>query len=133
MCAIRSTHVARRGVSYPVTNSWRSQVKRWLAIEGKQSGISQAEMARRAKISPASLSDLLSGRHGHSVAVPSINKMIGLPPPVAADGTTDPDDIVSSVAFATEQLSEADKKRVLAFARALQQSDPKNDPEKPSN
>lgn len=133
MCALPSVHVAKRGVSYPVTNAWRNQVKRWLAIEGKQSGISQAEMARRVKISPASLSDLLSGRHGHSVAVPSINKMIGLPPPVAADGTTDPDDIVSSVALATEQLSEEDKKRVLAFARALAQSDPGSEGGKPSN
>jgi transcriptional regulator with XRE-family HTH domain len=133
MCAIRSMSVAKRGVSFPVTNAWRNQVKRWLAVEGKQSGISQAEMARRVKISPATLSDLLGGRHGHSVAVPSINKMIGLPPPVAADGTIDPDDVVSSIALVTESLSAPDKERVLAFARALQQSDPKNDPEKPSN
>lgn len=133
MRSVPSTYVAKRGVSYPVTNAWRNQVKRWLAVDGKHSGISQAEMARRAKISPASLSDLLSGKHGHSVAVPSINKMIGLPPPVAADGTVDPDNIVSSVAIVTEQLSAADQERVLAFARALQQSDPKNDPEKPSN
>jgi transcriptional regulator with XRE-family HTH domain len=120
-------------VMYPVTDLWRTQVRRWLADVGKPSGVSQAEMARQAKISPATLSDLLSGKHGHSVAVPLINKMVGLPPPLAVDGTTDPDDLVSSIALASGQLDEEDQRRALAFIRALQRSkDPENGG-KPSN
>lgn len=87
--------------SYPVDDAWRDAVRDWTEREGRGA---HARLARAAGISPATLTGLLDGRYRHSVAVPSISRMVGLPTPTVASGTIDDGDPVAQLAAARSQL-----------------------------
>ena len=54
---------------------------KWVQFELKEKQISQAELARRANVTPTAISDILSGRRGvgHKVAG-AISSALGYPP-----------------------------------------------------
>ena len=67
----------RKGSAYPITPQWRARV----AERIEQLGISQNELARRAKVSKAALSEALNPASKQSTCVPAIHKALGWPPP----------------------------------------------------
>lgn len=91
--------------SFPIDDDWLAAVNAWIEREGRGA---HARLARAAGIEPGTLSGLLSGRQRHSVAVPSINKMVGLPMPTVASGTIDESDAVAQLAMARAQLDSDD-------------------------
>jgi transcriptional regulator with XRE-family HTH domain len=67
---------------YRVTKDWCAEVSRRI----KTMGISQRELARRAKLkgaktSTATISMLLAGKQPTSETIPTINEIVGLPAP----------------------------------------------------
>jgi transcriptional regulator with XRE-family HTH domain len=110
---IRSICMPTRGLRYPVDAQWRKHVREWLAAEEKKpDGISQTELARRAGIKGPTLNQLLSGISRHSHAVPSINKMVGLPPPAVAAGTIDEAELGAQLDAVMAQLDDDDRELV---------------------
>lgn len=112
-------------IRYAIDDTWRGFVLRW--IDSQPRG-AHARMARAARIAPATLTQILSGQISHTAAVPSINAMVGLAPPVTANGTVDEDDVLAQLAAARSQLSGADAgvfdeqlKSLLAMGRRLAQ------------
>lgn len=86
MSAKRAAHGATRP-AYPYDQAWLDYVNAWCEREGRGS---QARLAEAAGIAPGTLSQMLKGPPGHgSVAVPAINKLVGLPPPRFASGSGD--------------------------------------------
>ena len=99
-----STH--RRGTTtklpeWPIDAAWIEFVEAWCDREGRGS---RTKLAKAAGIELGTLSGLLAGRYRQSVAVPSINKMVGLPAPSVATGTVDDDDKIGQLAMARAQL-----------------------------
>lgn len=80
--------------AYPFDKAWIEFVKQWIEREGHGS---QTKLARAAEISAGTLSQMLSGAYHSSVAVPAINKMVGLPPPHLASGSADESDLGAQV------------------------------------
>ena len=123
MSEVPSVPVPTSKRMYPVNDAWRAEVKARMA----ERRMSAAEIARVARISGATLSGLLNGRYGHSHAVPSINRMLGLPPPTMADGTADEDSAALQALALVEQLSPEDLKAWIDLGRRMARTDKKPD------
>lgn len=81
--------------SYPYDQPWLDHVKGWIREHGRGS---QAKLAEAAGVEPGTLSQLLNGPPGRSsVAVPAINRIVGLPPPKFASGSSDESDLGAQV------------------------------------
>ena len=81
--------------AYPYDQAWLDHVKAWIKEQGRGS---QAKLAEAAKIEPGTLSQMLSGPPGRSsVAVPAINRVVGLPPPRFASGSADERDLGAQI------------------------------------
>lgn len=96
----------RRGTTekppeWPVDDGWIKFVSDWCEREGRGS---RTRLARAAGIELGTLSGLLAGRYRQSIAIPSINKMVGLPVPSVATGTADDEDRIAQLAIARAQL-----------------------------
>jgi transcriptional regulator with XRE-family HTH domain len=69
--------VPKKGHQYPIDTDWKDRVRdRILELR-----ISQNELARRARISKAALSDALSAESLQSAFVPGIHRALGWPVP----------------------------------------------------
>lgn len=86
---------------WPITQDWIAFVEAWCEKEGHGS---KARLAKAANIEPGTLSGILAGRYRQSIAVPSINKMVGLAVPTVATGTIDEGDQLGQLAIAQAQL-----------------------------
>lgn len=67
----------RKGSAYPIDAAW----KRAVTDAYTTAGITQNELARRAKISKAALSEALSTESVQSTCVPEIHRALGWPMP----------------------------------------------------
>lgn len=114
------TRSTSEGLAFPVNQDWRTRVRFWLEKQKHvDNGINQTTLAKAAGISAPTLNGLLSGKYSHSTAVPLINKMVGLPPPVIASGTSDADDIGTQLEAALASLDEKDQAEIRAQAASL--------------
>lgn len=69
----------RKGPAYPISPQWRARV----LGEMTHLKISQNELARRAKISKAAMSEALDAESVQTTVMPAIHKALGWPvPPV---------------------------------------------------
>lgn len=139
MAGIASQSVPPRpsagALRYPVDDQWRAHVRSWLAEQARRpDGMSQTALAKSAKIAAPTLNGLLSGKYDHSHAVPLINKMVGLPPPVTAKGTSDEGDVGMQLDAALASLDDEDREAVrvqaeglVRLARALAEKRRRND------
>lgn len=96
----------RRGTTekppeWPIDEAWIDFVEAWCEREGRGA---KARLAKAAGIEPGTLSGILAGRYRQSFAVPSINKMVGLPIPGVASGTVDENDRIAQLAIARAKL-----------------------------
>jgi lambda repressor-like predicted transcriptional regulator len=69
----------RKGPAYPISRQWQEDVLARI----DELGISQNELARRAKISKASLSEALADGAIQSTVMPEIHRALGWPVPSA--------------------------------------------------
>lgn len=116
----RNTRSTSEGLSFPVNQQWRTHVRFWLEQQRhRDGGMSQAALAKAVNISPPTLNGLLSGKYDHSVAVPLINKMVGLPPPMIAAGTSDSDDLGVQLDAALASLDDEGRKVIQGMAESL--------------
>lgn len=77
--------------AYPYDQPWLDHVRGWIKEHGRGS---QARLAEAAGIEPGTLSQMLAGPPGRSsIAVPAINRIVGLPPPRLASGSSDESDL----------------------------------------
>lgn len=98
----------------------------WLLVVLEERDWSQAKLARVAKISPASISDIISGRRkvGKDLAT-AIAEALKLPTEQVfrAAGILPPnkkvDEDIEQIVHEVEQLSKQDQAEVLAFIRML--------------
>lgn len=99
----------RKGYAYPITPGWRERVLEKII----ELGITQNELARRAKISKTSLSDALNEASVQTTVMPAIHKVLGWePPPLALT----PDTLELLALY--EQMSERDQGAMVERARA---------------
>ncbi len=98
----------RKGPAYAITEEWRSSVMTRI-VEMK---ISQNELARRAKISKASLSDALDKDSIQTTVMPAIHKALGWDPPPTGFAP----DALELLALYT-QMSERDQGALIERAR----------------
>ncbi len=92
--------------AYPYDQPWLDHVRAWVRANGRGS---QAKLADAAGIEPGTLSQLLNGPPGRSsVAVPAINRVVGLPPPRFASGSSDEADIGAQVSVTIATLDGED-------------------------
>lgn len=116
------TRSTSEGLSFPVNQDWRTRVRFWLEkqkfVDG---GLNQTTLAKAVGISAPTLNGLLSGKYDHSTAVPLINKMVGLPPPVIASGTSDADDVGFQLNAVLASLDEKDQQMIRTQAEGLVQ------------
>lgn len=105
MSARRRT-ISTSAAAYPYDQAWIDAVVAWCEREGRGA---QARLAKAAGIAEGTLSQLLHGPPNRaSVAVPAINKMIGLPPPQLASGSVDADDVGAQVNATIAALDDED-------------------------
>lgn len=67
----------RKGPAYPISIQWRERV----LAEMTHLKISQNELARRAKISKAAMSEALDAESVQTTVMPAIHKALGWPAP----------------------------------------------------
>jgi transcriptional regulator with XRE-family HTH domain len=67
----------RKGPAYPISPQWRERV----LLQLEHLGISQNELARRAKISKAAMSEAMKNSAIQTTVMPEIHKALGWPPP----------------------------------------------------
>jgi len=124
---------SRKGkTSYPTGGKpWAAHIYQWL---GANPDISQAELARRVGVKPATLNQMLKGKVRQSWAVPSINRIVGWQVQGMATGTTDETDPLTQPAAVMAQLEGEDEEAVreqveaaLRTARLLLKNRPPND------
>lgn len=114
------TRSTSEGLAFPVNQDWRNQVRFWLEQQKyRDGGMNQTTLAKAAGISAPTLNGLLSGKYDHSTAVPLINKMVGLPPPVIASGTSDADDVGFQLNAVLASLDEKDQQMIRTQAEGL--------------
>lgn len=100
----------RKGPAYAITPQWQDDVLSRI----NELGISQNELARRAKISKASLSEALTDGAVQTTVMPEIHRALGWPePPVAF--TRDALEMLKLYG----EMSERDQGEMLGRARAV--------------
>jgi hypothetical protein len=67
----------RGGIAYPIGPAWKAEIRRLLA----ESGLNQAELARRIKCSPAAVVLVLGPDSRASTLVAAIHRVFGLVAP----------------------------------------------------
>lgn len=127
---LRSLMTRRTGQAYPVNDQWRESVR--AALERRD--MSQADLARAAHCSAATISELLGGKSDESPMVPAIHAALGWSPPHGARLSDDKEELLAH----WEKLDPAGKQRLLERAAALAevsassaQAEPAQPPEKP--
>lgn len=83
----------RKGQAYPIDNEWRRRVVERLA----EMKIKRAELCRRAKISPAALSEALSAESNQTTLAPAIHRALGWDPPRPILLSNDTEEIIRIV------------------------------------
>jgi len=99
----------------------------WLVVTLEGRGWTQADLARQAEVSPAAISDIISGRRkvGKDVAT-SISKAFKLPPEQVfrAAGLLPPsieiNEDIETIIHEVEKLNKQDQSEILAFIRMKQ-------------
>jgi DNA-binding transcriptional regulator YdaS (Cro superfamily) len=124
---------SRKGkTSYPTGGKpWAMHIYQWLSANPDTS---QAELARRVGIRPATLNQMLKGKVRQSHAVPSINQIVGYKVETMAAGTTDETDTLTQIAAMMSQLDEDDEDAIREqlesvrkmAARLLKKRDPED-------
>ncbi len=100
----------RKGPAYAITPQWQRDVLDRI----EEMEISQNELARRAKISKASLSEALAAEAVQTTVMPAIHKALGWPePPLAMTR-----DALEMMKLYSE-MSERDQGEMLGRARAV--------------
>lgn len=101
----------RKGkTSYPTGGqAWIAHVYQWLSANPDTS---QADLARKVGIAPATLNQLLKGKVRQSWAVPSINRIVGYQVQTIAAGTIDETDTLAQIAAMMAQLEDDDSEAV---------------------
>lgn len=112
------------------------QFSEWLVSVMEEKGWSKSEMARRANISPAAISDILSGRRDPGLLVcQGIAKALKVPPEevlrhagLIPEGETEKDYRLSKIEnlYHSLQLNE-NKERALQFLEFLSDQEDKDD------
>jgi transcriptional regulator with XRE-family HTH domain len=74
---LRTLMTRRAGKAYPIDDAWRRMVRSKM----ERKGWSQAELARAAHCSPATISELLGGKSHESPLVPQIHLALDVTPP----------------------------------------------------
>lgn len=77
---LRSLMTRRPGQAYPIDDRWRQLIRDRM----ERKGMSQAALARASRCSPATISELLSGKSNESPLVPDIHEALDLTPPKMA-------------------------------------------------
>lgn len=103
----------RKGTAYPINEEWRSLVSAGI----RKMGISRSEFCRRAGISKAALSEALSPESQQTSLAPTINKVLGLPPPRSMTLAPDIEEVLRVVA----RMDPRDRARVLERALMLEE------------
>lgn len=80
----------RKGSAWPITTEWRTVVLARIA----ELGISQNELARRAHVSKAALSQALNEDSRQTTVMPELHRALGLPPPVGPLLSQDDDELL---------------------------------------
>ena len=99
----------RKGPAYPIDNEWRERVEE--AISSMK--ISHAELARRAHVSKASLSEALSKNSTQSTLVPAIHKALGWPAPRPLLLSKDAEEVMHAISGMDSRDIAAVKERAL--------------------
>lgn len=100
----------RKGPAYPIDSGWQRRVLERL----DDLNITQNELARRARVSKASLSEALTEGAVQSTLVPVIHKALGWPVP---PGVLNPDALELLALY--DQMSERDQGAMVERARAV--------------
>jgi hypothetical protein len=100
-----------------VDEAWKSDIKALMA----QRGISQAELARRIRCAPASITLLFKPATDQSRLVPAIHKVLGLDPPSGAT-ISQRDDAKRRLDSIWDSLSTADREVLLTVASRFKRS-----------
>ena len=98
----------RKGPAYAITPGWRDRVLERIG----EMKISQNELARRARISKASMSDALADGAVQTTVMPQIHKVLGWDPPPTGFAP----DALELLALYT-QMSERDQGALVERAR----------------
>lgn len=114
------TRSTSEGLAFPVNQEWRTKVRFWLENQKfMENGMNQTALAKAVGISAPTLNGLLSGKYDHSTAVPLINKMVGLPVPTIAAGTSDADNVGMQLDAALASLDEKGQRFIREQAEGL--------------
>ncbi len=108
---LRTLMTRRSGQAYPIDDAWRRRVRDALA----RKGMSQADLARAAGCSPATISELLGGKSHESPLVPDIHEALGWSPPRMAVLSLDQEELLTY----WDKLDPARRARLLERAAAL--------------
>ena len=95
------------GPRYPMTAAWKADVRRRL----DEMGMTQTDLAHAARVTPGSITNMLSDEQESSVAVPAVAKALGIGMP-AIDGDAELAQLIHS-------LDEGQKRLVLEMVRQL--------------
>lgn len=105
----------RKGSAYAIDAEWRARVEARLV----EMSISRAELARRAKCSRASITELLDKDSKQSTLVPDVHRALEWPPPAPLVLAPDTLEVVAIY----EALSDFDRGEMLGRLRAKAISD----------
>ena len=101
------------GQAIPIDDAWREEVEARL----KAKGWSRAELAREAKCSRTSITQLLNGAHDQSPIVPRIEAKLGMTPRIRKN----PSDLERRILDVVADLDETERARLYERALAIRE------------